>query len=118
MLVMTITKTAEQLRQPTETKTPDKKGILKKAFGAAEQMAYAGYEVERLRAKASHAFEDGLMDAKRMVKRGRYAAEDLLEETAHRIKKEPLQSVAVTFGAGVGLGIFVGWFLTHRARNR
>lgn len=52
-----------------------------------------------------------IIDAKRMAKRGLYAAEDLVDDTAHRIKKDPWLSVGVTFGVGMGLGVMLGWLV-------
>lgn len=103
----------EQVKEMTNAKD----GLLKKAFSTAEQIAGAGIEVERLKTRASHLIEDGITDAKRMVKRGRYAAEDLVEETAHLIKRDPWQSVAITFGAGFGIGVVASWLLMRRTKN-
>jgi ElaB/YqjD/DUF883 family membrane-anchored ribosome-binding protein len=97
------------MKQNLETaEAPAKDGLLNKGLHVAEKVARAGYEVERLKARASHAVEDGTVAAKRMIKRGRYAAEDLREETAHRIKRDPFRAVLVTFGVGVGVGIAFG----------
>lgn len=87
------------------------RGILRKAVGAAGQAAKIAVKVETLKEKASHLYEDKLVDAKRMAKKGRHAAEDLVDDTAYRIKKQPLRSVGITFGLGLGLGIVAGWLL-------
>ena len=63
-----------------------------------------------LRVKAiSDAVEDGVEMARRAVKRGRYAAEDLMDETAHRIKQYPFRAVALTFALAFGTGVLFGW---------
>jgi len=56
----------------------------------------------------SEAVEDGVDMARRAVKRARYAAEDLMDETAHRIKQYPFRAVALTFGLAFGTGILFG----------
>ena len=89
------------------------------AAGAAAgaQVAHVGLEAVRVKEKVEHAVEDGVTAARRAAKRGRYAAEDLLDETIHRVKRSPLSAVAVSFGAGFGLGAIVVWVASrnHRA---
>lgn len=84
------------------------------AIDKAEKLAETALDVERLKIAATHAVEDKVTEAKRMIKKGRYAAEDLKDETAHMIKREPFRSVGITFGVGFGLGIVAGWVVTHR----
>jgi hypothetical protein len=55
------------------------------------------------------AVEDCVGAARRAVKRGRFAAEDLLDEAAHSVKRHPLQTVALTFGLAFGAGVLLGW---------
>jgi ElaB/YqjD/DUF883 family membrane-anchored ribosome-binding protein len=97
----------------------DRKGILKGAINVAEKAAKTAIDVEKMRIAASDIVEDGMYKAKRMMRKGQYAAEDLIEDTAHTIKKDPFRSVGITFGAGLGLGIFAGWLITYRSmKNR
>lgn len=96
--------------------TTKNEGFFKGAIDAAEQVARVGMRVDRLKKTAANAIDDGIIDAKRMVKRGVYAAEDLVDDTAHLIKKEPLRSVGITFGAGLAIGVAVGWLVGHRTR--
>ena len=93
-----------------------KNGVLKNAVDLAERIVPVALNVDRLKERATLAIEDGMVDAKRMVKRGVYAAEDLVEDTAHRIKKDPFASVGITFGVGMGLGIFVGWLISRKTK--
>ena len=51
--------------------------------------------------------EDGRAAAERLLKRSRYAMEDGIEETAHRIKRHPLGFFAIAFTAGAALGLLV-----------
>ena len=97
------------LEQATET-TMDR-GILRKAVGAAGQAAKMAVKVEGLKGTASHLYEDTLVDARRMAKKGRHAAEDFVDDTSYRIKKQPLRSVGITFGIGLGLGMLTGWMM-------
>lgn len=91
-------------------------GFLNGVVHTAGQVAKAGLQVDRLKDKVTNAFEDGMVDARRMVKRGRYAAEDLIEDTTHKIKKEPWASVGITFGVGVVFGATIGWLVGHKCK--
>ena len=52
-----------------------------------------------------------------MVKRGRYAAEDIVEDTAHMIKHDPFRSVGVAFGIGFGLGAILGLLVACKSKT-
>jgi ElaB/YqjD/DUF883 family membrane-anchored ribosome-binding protein len=91
-------------------------GFLKETLNTAAQVAQAGLKVEELKTQASHALEDGIEEAKRMAKRGRYAAEDFIEDTAHRIKQDPLRSAGVTLGVGFALGAIVGLLIASKTK--
>lgn len=106
------------MKQEVQIKEAGNGGLFKKAFNAAEQVVQAGLEVDKLKVKASNVIEDGMADAKRLVRKGRYAAEDLVDETAYRIKREPFWSVGITFGVGLGVGAFAGWALTRAFKEK
>jgi len=65
----------------------------------------------------SDAVEDGVGRARRAIKRGRYAAEDLMDETVHTIKQHPLQTVGVTLGLALGTGFLLGWAASRAWRK-
>ena len=71
---------------------------------------------EELKERVNEVFEDALTDAKRMAKKGRYAAEDLIDDAEYKIKKAPFRSVSLTFAAGMGVGLFAGLFVSRLAR--
>ncbi|MFN6964773.1 MAG: hypothetical protein ACK4S4_13540 [Pyrinomonadaceae bacterium] len=95
------------------TDAPPKRSVLKKAIEIAGDTGRAAVKAEMLKQRAAETVEDVVLDAKRIAKRGRYAAEDLVDDTAYRIKKEPLRAVAVTFAAGLGVGMIAGWSLAR-----
>ena len=70
-----------------------------------------------MKAAASHAVEDAVTDAKRFAKHSRYAAEDLMEDAAHRVKRDPLRSVALGLAIGLGMGALSVWVATRNARE-
>lgn len=51
--------------------------------------------------------------ARRTLKRGRRAAEDLLDDATYEVKRHPMRSVGVTFGIGLAVGLAVGWLAGH-----
>jgi ElaB/YqjD/DUF883 family membrane-anchored ribosome-binding protein len=56
-------------------------------------------------------------EAKRLAKRGRYAAEDLVDDAAHRIKRDPLRSVALGLAIGLCVGMLTGWMVARSAKE-
>jgi len=55
----------------------------------------------------------GKRKAQRMIRKGREAGEDYLDDTTHYIKHHPWQSIGVALGVGLTLG-FLGGFLGRR----
>ncbi len=64
-------------------------------------------EIDRLRLSVVRQMEDSADAARRMVKRGRYAAADYIDEASHQIKKHPVGSLAIAFAAGAVLTLLV-----------
>jgi ElaB/YqjD/DUF883 family membrane-anchored ribosome-binding protein len=92
-------------------------GLLGKAMHVGERLVEVRDEASHLKTAASHAMEDAVTDAKRFAKRGRYAAEDLMEDAAHRVKRDPLRSVALGFAVGLSVGALAVWLATREARE-
>jgi ElaB/YqjD/DUF883 family membrane-anchored ribosome-binding protein len=65
-----------------------------------------------MKAAIAEAIEDGMHTARRAVKHGYRATEDFVDNTTHRIKRDPLFAVGVSLVAGMALG----WLLPHRTR--
>jgi ElaB/YqjD/DUF883 family membrane-anchored ribosome-binding protein len=95
----------------------DKSSLLGKARHVGERLMEVGGEVSRLKAEASQAVEDGVVAGRRLAKRSRYAAEDLIDDATHHIKHEPLRSVAMGLVIGFGLGALAMWLATHNTRE-
>ena len=53
--------------------------------------------------------EIGKRKAQRMIRRGREASEDCLDETTHYVKHHPWQSVGIAAGTGAFVGVLFGW---------
>ena len=95
----------------------EKSSLLGKAMDVGERLAGVRDEASRLKTAASHAVEDAVTEAKRFAKRSRYAAEDLIEDAGHRVKRDPLRSVALGFALGLAMGALAVWIATQNARE-
>ena len=93
----------------------EKRSLLGKGMHVGDRLAEVGGEAARLKAAASHAVEDAVTEAKRFAKHSRYAAEDLMEDAAHRVKRDPLRSVGLAIG--LGMGALSVWVATRNARE-
>jgi hypothetical protein len=51
---------------------------------------------------------------RRAAKQGGDAAEELLNDTAERLQRHPLLTVATTFAVGVTAGALFGWMIKRR----
>ena len=90
--------------------------LLGKAMDRGKWLVGRG-ESSRLKNAASHAVEDAVTEARRLAKRGRYAAEELIDDAAHRVKRDPLRSVILGFAIGVSIGALFIWMATREARD-
>ena len=90
-----------------------KESISKRAREAEERLTHFGKEAVRFKAATVEAIEDSMNTARRAVKHGYRATEDFVDETTHRIKRDPLRALGLSFVVGVALG----WLLPYRARR-
>jgi len=74
-------------------------------------------EVKRVKKAVTDAVDNGVVAAKRAVKQGRRAAEDIVDDAEYRIKQRPFSALGVTFGVGMGLGAVIGVLLARNGRN-
>lgn len=81
---------------------------------AGDQIAETAHKASRMTTAMTEAFEDGLGMAKRTVKHGYDAAEELMEDTQQRIKRHPVETVVAAFAIGTTLGLMIGWFARRR----
>ena len=88
--------------------------ILEKTIEVRDQL---GAEVKRVKEAVVGAVDNGIVAAKRVVKQGRRAAEDLVDDAEYRIKQRPFSTLGVTLGVGMGLGAAIGFLLTRNGRN-
>ncbi len=79
-----------------------------------DQIAETAEEAARLRDAVIHAIEDGIQDARRMAKRGRTIAEEVIDDAEANVRHHPLTTVgAATLGAFI-VGGLVGFLLGRK----
>jgi ElaB/YqjD/DUF883 family membrane-anchored ribosome-binding protein len=69
-------------------------------------------DAARMKAGIADAIEDRMTTARRAVKHGYRATEDIVDGATHRIKRDPWRAVGLSLIAGTA----VGWLLSHRPR--
>jgi ElaB/YqjD/DUF883 family membrane-anchored ribosome-binding protein len=74
--------------------------------------------VEDVKDTVSAQLEDSKFQAERLLRKGRCAVEDEIEEVAHKVKRnvrrDPLHFLAIAFGAGAAFGFLAVHLLTPR----
>jgi ElaB/YqjD/DUF883 family membrane-anchored ribosome-binding protein len=92
-----------------------KENIMKDTLQTGARIAQLGQEASRVKGvvtdAVSEAVEDGVTAARRAAKKGYYAAEDFMDETAYRVKRNPFGAVAIAFGAGALVGLLLSRLL-------
>jgi len=76
-----------------------------------------GATLREVTARANGAMEEGVRTARRTLRKGFETAEDLRDEAAYRVKREPFKAVGLAFGTGVLLGVVAGW-ASQKGRRR
>jgi ElaB/YqjD/DUF883 family membrane-anchored ribosome-binding protein len=79
-----------------------------------EQIAETARKTTRMASAVADAIEDGVGAARRVAKQGGDAAEELFDDTAKRLQRHPIETIAVTFVAGIAAGIVIGWMVKRR----
>jgi len=85
---------------------------------AKEKVQLLAKNVDRAKAAVSDTIEDGKMAAERLLKHGRYAVENTLEQRIHEIRRKPMKAVALAFTSGLVVGFLVSCLRKRpQARN-
>lgn len=66
-------------------------------------------------AEVTDRLEDGVRSARRAVKHGRYAVEDIIEDAQHAVKQKPFGAVGIAFAAGILAGGVATWLGFRRS---
>jgi len=80
----------------------------------AEAIAESSHQASRAKGAITDAIEDGVGVVRHAAKQGFDAAEEFLDDTAHRLQRHLALTVATTFVAGVAAGALIGSILKRR----
>ena len=87
------------------------KGATAFAFDTRAKLAKAGCDAAHLTSKVTNAAQDGITNAKKVVRKGWRAGEDFFDEATITIRRHPLKSVGLAFGIAFGVGTLAGWLV-------
>src|SRR5262245_4170107 len=90
-----------------------KENVSKMAYEAEKRFGHFSREAVRMKTAITDAIGDSVDSARRAVKHSYRATEDFVDDTSHRIKRDPLRAVGLSFVVGVT----AGWLLQHRPRG-
>ncbi len=85
--------------------------VRERAIDAARHVAHVSHEAQLLKSLAADAVDDGVHAAKRAIKSVRRRVQeldDLKDEAAYRVKRQPFKAVGIAVGVGFMLGMAVG----------
>ncbi len=76
-----------------------------------QQIDDTTHKATRAVSAVTDALEDSVIAARRVARDGADAATELLYNTKRRLQRNPIESVAVTFAAGLAAGTMIGWMM-------
>lgn len=85
--------------------------ILEKADA---QVAASIHKLSRASTAMADAIDESVSVIKRAIKRSGDVAEELMDDTAQRVKRHPVETMAATFGLGLVAGVFIGWMISRK----
>jgi len=88
----------------TEMPKPNGKSFTARACELAETALDLGEKALHAKLTVDHALEEGMRAVRQGVRKGRYAAEDMVDQATVYVRRKPLQSIgsALVCGALVG----------------
>jgi ElaB/YqjD/DUF883 family membrane-anchored ribosome-binding protein len=94
--------------------------LRERVVDTARRVAHMSHEARMLKSVATDAVEDGMYKVRRAVTTARRDIDDARDDATHRIKQQPLKSVGLAFGVGVGVGLAttaVAWLALRACRR-
>jgi hypothetical protein len=80
----------------------------------AEQIGKSARQASRATSAIADAIQDGMGVVRRAAKQGGDVAEEFLDDTAQRLQRHLVLTVATTFAVGVTAGALIGWMMKRR----
>jgi ElaB/YqjD/DUF883 family membrane-anchored ribosome-binding protein len=77
-----------------------------------------GHRAGRAREQLADVVDEQVRSARRAIRKGKYAAEDLADEVRLEARRNPLQTVGVALGIGAIAGLIAGLALRGAPRRR
>ncbi len=74
----------------------------------------AARTVSKIRSIVTEVADDGVRSACEVIKQGRYAAEDAINEAQLTVRRKPFETMGVVFAVGVLAGGVLGWMGSRR----
>ena len=103
----------------THVGTP-KATVTDRVTDGVRHAAHFSHQVRLMKSMARDAGEEGVHAAKRALRRAQRGVEmlaDFRDETAHRVKREPFKAISIAAGAGLLMGVAVGWIANSMRRK-
>ncbi len=79
-----------------------------------DQLAHSAQRISRAAETFADLVDESIEVTKRAVKHSGDALEDLMDDSTQRMKRHPLETVAMTFAVGFGIGMLFGWVIKRR----
>ncbi len=79
-----------------------------------QQIDDATHKTTRAAFVVADALEDSVITARRAARDSADAASEVLCSTKRRLQRHPLETVAITFAAGIAAGAAIGWLMKQR----
>lgn len=92
--------------------------VLDKVANVSAAAAQLGAEVRRVKESVVDVVDDRINTAKRVVKKSRRAAKDLVHDAEYQIKHHPKKALGVSIGVGLGLGAVIGVLLSRNGNGK
>jgi ElaB/YqjD/DUF883 family membrane-anchored ribosome-binding protein len=88
----------------SETPKPNGKSFSARAFELAQSAFDLGEKALHAKFTVDHALEEGVRATRHAVRKGRDAAEDMVDQAAVYVRRKPLQSIGSVFVCGALFG--------------
>ena len=79
-----------------------------------EHITESARKASRVTSAVADAIEDGVGEARRVLRQGGDAAEEFFDDTTKRLQRHPIETVITSLAVGMTVGILIGWMIKRR----